>query len=71
MDLKLDYKETMSKVTKKVIDNFNEMSDSEFRAKYQVGKVRYYKRVMKYGDPYMNAPLAKLGKLLGKLGFGK
>ena len=24
------------------------------------------KRVNRYGDPYMNAPLAKIGKFLGK-----
>jgi hypothetical protein len=69
MKLHLEKTEMMSSVTKKVIDNFNLMSDKEFMAKYACSKLRYYKRVMKYGDPYMKAPLARLGKFLGKLGF--
>lgn len=71
MKIILEKKDTMSQVTKGVIDNFNTMSDEEFMGKYHVSKLRYFKRVMKYGDPYMKAPLARLGKLLGKLGFGK
>jgi hypothetical protein len=71
MRLHLDKTEMMSSVTKKVIDNFNLMSDNEFMATYQCSKLRYYKRVIKYGDPYMKAPLARLGKFLGKLGFGR
>lgn len=53
-----------SSVTKKVKKDFNELSEQQFRSKYQVSKKRYAKRVKKYGDPYMNSPLAKMGKKL-------
>lgn len=56
----------MSSTTKKVIDNYNKMSDNEFKSKYQTSKKTYAKRVKKYGDPYMNAPLAKFGKKADK-----
>ena len=59
--------ESLSKVTQKVIENFNTMSDKEFFRKYSVSKRRYLKRFIKYGDPYMNAPLAKFGKFLERL----
>lgn len=52
----------MSSTTKKVINNYNKMSDDEFKSKYQTSKKTYAKRVKKYGDPYMNSPLAKFGK---------
>lgn len=55
-----------SRVTKRVKKDYNELSDDEFKKKYQTTKDIYKKRVDKYGDPYMNAPLAKLGKSLGK-----
>lgn len=51
-----------SKVTQRVKRDFNSMTDNEFRRKYSTSKAIYEKRVRKYGDPYMNAPLAKLGK---------
>ena len=51
-----------SSVTKRVKKDYNNMSDDEFKQKYQVSKSRYAKRVEKYGDPYMNSPLAKFGK---------
>ncbi|GHU53525.1 hypothetical protein AGMMS49975_11800 [Clostridia bacterium] len=60
----LGYSKGMSSKTKKVIDNYNKMSDGDFKAKYKTSKSTYAKRVDKYGDPYMNAPLAKLGKKL-------
>ena len=63
----LEKKENMSKVTKKVIDDYNSMSNSEFASKYNCTKLVYRKRVMMYGDPYMNSPLAKVGKILSKL----
>lgn len=53
-------------ITKKVIQNFNLMDENQFMRSYQCSKLRYYKRVMKYGDPYMNAPLAKLAKFFSK-----
>lgn len=64
--MKLEIKETMCAVTRKVIQDFNSMSNIEFMRKYQCTKFKYYKRVKLWGDPYMNAPLAKLGKWLAK-----
>ena len=54
----------VSKQTKKAISDYNKMSDKEFQNRYSVKKARYAKRVEKYVDPYMNAPLAKLGKII-------
>lgn len=53
-----------SSTTRKVKRDYNELSDKEFSARYHVGKNTYRKRVNKYGDPYMNSPLAKAGKKL-------
>ena len=55
-----------SKVTKRVKSDYNSMSDSEFFKKYSVTKETYAKRVKKYGDPYMNSPLAKKGRKLAE-----
>ena len=55
-------KDTDSIVTKKVKKDLSQMTSKEFRKKYQVTNTRYMKRVDRYGDPYMNSPLAKLGK---------
>lgn len=55
-----------SKTTRRVKNDYNTMSDIEFRAKYQTSKETYRKRVNRYGDPYMNSPLAKAGKKLAK-----
>lgn len=55
-----------SAVTRRAKAAYNSMSDTEFRRKYGVSKETYAKRVEKYGDPYMNSPLAKLGKRLSK-----
>jgi hypothetical protein len=55
-------KDTDSSVTKKVKKDLSQMTSQEFRKKYQVSNVKYMKRVDRYGDPYMNSPLAKLGK---------
>lgn len=41
-----------TKVTKKVKNDFNNLSDKEFMNKYQVSKEKYSKRVDKYMDPY-------------------
>lgn len=54
-----------SAVTKRTKKDYNELSDEEFRRKYQTSKSTYAKRVEKYGDPYMNSPLAKYGKKQG------
>ena len=39
--------ESLSKVTQKVIENFNTMSDKEFFRKYSVSKHKYLKRFIK------------------------
>ena len=41
-------------VTKRVKNDYNRLSDGEFKRKYQVSKVRYAKRVAKSasGDPF-------------------
>ena len=67
--MKLRKLANMSAVTKRVIDNFNSMSNQEFMRKYKCSKRTYYKRVKRYGDPYMNAPLAKIGKWLARHGI--
>lgn len=62
--MKLEKQDFMCAITKRVIDDFNSLTDLVFMQKYSCSKKTYYKRVMKYGDPYMNAPLAKFGKFL-------
>lgn len=57
---------TDSAVTKRVKFDFNVLTDQQFLNKYAVSKMVYYKRVLKYGDPYMRAPLARIGKWLAK-----
>ena len=58
----LGYNKGDSSVTKRVKKDYNSMSDQEFKNKYRTSKKTYAKRVTKYGDPYMNSPLAKAGK---------
>ena len=65
--MKLEKTKTMCEITKRVINDFNTLTDMEFLYKYSCKKSIYLKRVIKYGDPYMNAPLAKLGKFLAKI----
>ena len=55
-----------STVTKKVKKDLASLSGSDFKKKYGASAKTYMKRVDKYGDPYMNAPLAKIGKFLEK-----
>lgn len=55
-----------SKTTRRVKKDYNSMSDTEFRRKYSASKETYRKRVNRHGDPYMNSPLAKIGKKLEK-----
>jgi len=64
---KLTIPSNVSATTKRVMQNYNNMTDEEFR-RYSggVSKSLYAHRVEKYGDPYMNAPLAKIGKKLSK-----
>jgi hypothetical protein len=65
--MKLEKTNAMCAITKKVVDDFNTLTDKGFFYKYSCSKKTYYKRVKRYGDPYMNAPLAKIGKFLEKL----
>ena len=64
MPIKLVASITDSAVTKRVKLDFNRLTDQEFLRKYAVSKAVYLKRVLKYGDPYMRAPLARIGKWL-------
>lgn len=66
MPIKLVASITDSAITKRVKLDFNRLTDQEFLRKYAVSKAVYLKRVLKYGDPYMKAPLARLGKWLSK-----
>lgn len=63
----LGYNPADSSVTKRVKNDYNRMSDDEFKRKYRTEKKTYAKRVEKYGDPYMNSPLAKTGKKLNAM----
>ena len=65
--MKLVAKDTVCEITKRVINDFNTLSDQAFFNKYSCKKSVYLKRLVKYGDPYMNAPLAKLGKFLSNM----
>lgn len=56
---------TDSSVTRRVKGDYNDLSDKEFRRKYGTTKEIYRKRVNRYGDPYMNGTLAKVGKKIG------
>lgn len=56
-----------SHITKQVKMDYNTLSDLIFLKKYAITKELYFKRVLKYGDPYMKALLARVGKLLLKL----
>ena len=64
MKILFDGADVISDVTRKVVSDFNAMSDTQFMAKYFVSKSVYFKRLAKYGDPYMKAPLARVGKFL-------
>lgn len=61
---KLKISDTDSKVTQKVKRDYNNLPETDFKRKYAVSKKTYAKRVAKYGDPYMNSPMAKLNKKL-------
>lgn len=62
------YKATSSDsaVTKKVKKDLASLSGDDFKKKYGASTKTYMKRVDRYGDPYMNAPRAKVGKFLEK-----
>ena len=50
---RLEYPDKVTNTTKRVIDDYNSMSDRDFRWKYAVSKKTYTKRVAKRGDPLM------------------
>lgn len=58
---------SLSKITLKVIKDYNCFNNAEFVGKYYCTKPKYLKRVLRYGDPYMRAPLARLAKLFSKI----
>lgn len=60
----LEYSKGICAVTRKAIDAYNTLSEQEFMNRYACSKSVYAKRVARYGDPYMKAPLAKIGKFL-------
>lgn len=62
-------KKGLSSITRKVIKDLANLTDQQFMNKYSISKSRYRKRLIKYGDPYMKSPLAKLGKFLKRLGL--
>lgn len=64
--MKLEKTKAMCAITKMVIDDFNNLTERAFLSKYYCKKSTYLKRVIKYGDPYVNAPLVKIGKFLAK-----
>lgn len=64
----LEYPAGICAITRKAIDAYNTLSEQEFLNRFACHKSTYAKRVMHYGDPYMNAPLAKMGKFLAKIG---
>ena len=53
-----------SEVTNKVLDDYANMTNREFKAKYQGSKRTFAKRVEKYGDPYTYVTTGK--KLIGE-----
>ena len=60
---------SLSRVTLKVIRDFNVLDAIAFMRKYSCTKETYLRRFILYGDPYMKAPLARIGKVLMKLGL--
>jgi hypothetical protein len=64
---KMRYGKGDSSVTRKVKRDWNDMSDRDFKAKYRTSRKEYLRRVRKYGDPYMNSPMAKMGKKLNAM----
>lgn len=67
MRITIEVEDWMSTITKEVVADFNILGDQEFLNKYCCSKIRFLKRVLKYGDPYKNSPLAKFGKMLIKI----
>ena len=62
----LEYPKGICEVTRKAIDAYNTLTEQDFLNRYSCYKSVYAKRVARYGDPYMKAPLARIGKFLLK-----
>lgn len=60
-----------SSITKKVKNDWYNLSNDQFSGKYKVSKDTYSRRVKRYGDPYKNAPGPKIAKALNKSGISK
>lgn len=63
----IEITEKMCAITKQAVNDHNTLSEKEFMNKYACSKKTYARRVEKYEDPYMNAPLAKFGKFLNAM----
>ena len=56
-----------SSTTKRVMNDWRNMTDKQFRAKYKAGKDTYARRAKRYNDPYKEGKLANLGRKLNKM----
>lgn len=63
---KMQANKSDSAVTKRVKNDYNNLTDQQFMNKYYGSKSTYLNRVNKYGDPYKNGILPKIGKALAK-----
>lgn len=70
-DGKMRILDSDTSVTRKVKDDYNNMSNQEFLRKYSVSKEAYSKRVAKYGDPYANSPLVQRSKKMSEKNINK
>lgn len=68
---KMQANKSDSAVTKRVKNDYNNLTDKQFMGKYHGSKSTYLRRVNKYGDPYKNGVLPKIGTALSKMGFGR
>ena len=66
-DAPLTVGDDVSLVTQLAVNDWNRMTNTIFFNTYGCTKYTYKRRVEEYGDPYMNSPLAILGKQLSGL----
>ena len=57
-----DYPLDVGDVTRWAIEQYNNSTPNEFFKRFACSKATYLRRIKWYGDPYMNSPLAKMGK---------
>ena len=60
-----------SSVTKRVKNDWHNLSNDQFMSKYKTSKDTYARRVKKYGDPYKNGTGPKIARALNKSGITK